>query len=198
MDHLLATTVIDLTNGGGIPEIMRFQEHFKEYVIVVFGELNCKDIVFDGQVESEKGISLLYDEVSNHYHVINRVTGALSRKYVCKGYNKGCERGVTHNCQETCSYCISVPPYPYTDVQIPCESCNRHFRSRACFDKHKTNKLGGKSVCEQKRNCVMCNKIITREQHECFKPFCPNCHQKKRYWSFLLYAAIKERTAPQL
>jgi len=30
VDHLLATTGIDLTNGGGIPELMQFQEHFKE------------------------------------------------------------------------------------------------------------------------------------------------------------------------
>ena len=61
MVHLLTTTGIDLTNGGGIPEIMQFQEHFKEYRIVVFGGLNCEDIVFDGQVESGKRINLLYD-----------------------------------------------------------------------------------------------------------------------------------------
>jgi predicted RNA-binding protein len=31
VDHLLATTGIDPTNGGGTPELMRFQERFKEY-----------------------------------------------------------------------------------------------------------------------------------------------------------------------
>jgi hypothetical protein len=56
VDNLLAMTGIDLTNGGGIPELIKFQEHFKEYRIVVFGGLNCKDLVFDGQVESEKRI----------------------------------------------------------------------------------------------------------------------------------------------
>jgi len=166
--HLLATC-IDLSNGGGISELMKFQEHFKEYRIVVFGGLNCEDIVFDGQVVSEKRINLLYDEVANHYHVINNVTGALSRKYVCKGCNKECKSGVTHRCQETCSDCRSVSPCPYADVRIPCESCNRQFRSRPCFDKRKTNKLGKKSVCEQKRNCATCNKYITRKKHECFK-----------------------------
>jgi len=29
VDHLLATTGIDLTNGGEIPELMHFQEHSK-------------------------------------------------------------------------------------------------------------------------------------------------------------------------
>jgi len=40
---------------------MKFQEHFKEYRIVVFGGLNCNDIVLDGQEESEKRINMFYD-----------------------------------------------------------------------------------------------------------------------------------------
>jgi len=54
---------------------MRFQEHFKEYRIVVFGGLNCEDIYFDGRVESEKRINLVYDDVERHYHVINNIKG---------------------------------------------------------------------------------------------------------------------------
>jgi hypothetical protein len=42
VDNLLATTGTYLANGGGIPELMKFQELFKEYRIVVFGRLNCK------------------------------------------------------------------------------------------------------------------------------------------------------------
>ena len=48
MDHLLATTGIELSNGGGISELIRFQEYFKEYRIVVFGGLHCEYIMFDG------------------------------------------------------------------------------------------------------------------------------------------------------
>jgi hypothetical protein len=47
VDNLLAKTGIDLTNGAGIPVLIKFQEHFKEYRIVVFGGLNCKDLDFD-------------------------------------------------------------------------------------------------------------------------------------------------------
>ena len=57
VDRLLETTGIDLSTGGGVPELMRFQEHFKEYRIVVFGGLNCEDIIFDGQVESENELT---------------------------------------------------------------------------------------------------------------------------------------------
>jgi hypothetical protein len=35
VDNLLATTGICLPNGGGIPEIERFQEHFDQYKIIV-------------------------------------------------------------------------------------------------------------------------------------------------------------------
>jgi len=43
---------------------------FQRYRIVVFGGLNCEGIIFDEQVESEKRINLLYDDVKRHYHVI--------------------------------------------------------------------------------------------------------------------------------
>jgi hypothetical protein len=124
------------------------------------------------------------------------VTGAFAREFVCKGCNKGCEKGVTHRCQETCSDCISVPPCSYTDVRIPCELCNRQFRSRACFDKHKTNKIGKKTVCEMKRNCAVCNKFITEKRHECFKSFCTICQQNREI-GHLFYATVKERIASQ-
>jgi len=142
VDHLLASTGIDLSNGGGISELMKFQEHLKEYRIVVFRGLDCNDMMFDGQVDSEKRINLVFDDVKHNFHVINSVTGALSREYFCEGCNKGYGGGVTHRCQETCSDCMSVPPCSYDAVRIPCELCNRQFRSRTCFDKHKINKLG--------------------------------------------------------
>ena len=142
-----------------MPELMRFQEHFKEYRIVVFGGLNCGDIMFDGQVVSEKRFNLMYDAVNRHFYVINSLTGAMAREYVCRGCNKGCKRGTTHKCGETCSDCKSIPPCTFAEERVPCESCNRNFRSRSCFEKHKTNKLGGnKTVCEKVRNfpCVTC------------------------------------------
>jgi len=56
VQHLLQTTGIDLQNGGGVPEIRRFHLHFTEYKIVVYSGLNCGDIIFEGQVTSEKRV----------------------------------------------------------------------------------------------------------------------------------------------
>ena len=46
LDQLLAETGISLDNGGGIPELQRFQDHFRQYKIVVYTGLNCDEIMF--------------------------------------------------------------------------------------------------------------------------------------------------------
>jgi len=84
---------------------------------------------------------------------------------------------VTHKCGETCSDCRSVHPCTFSEERVPCESCKRNYRSRSCFEKHKTNKLGSKTVCEKVRNCAVCNVYMSRKNHECFKPFCANCNE---------------------
>jgi len=71
----LLETCIDLKNGGGIPELTRFQEHFHEYKLVVYSGLNCDSIMYQGHVESNKRVNLLFDEVIRHYHVIGNLTG---------------------------------------------------------------------------------------------------------------------------
>jgi len=74
-------TGIDLTNGGGIPELNRFQEHFRDYKIVVFRSLGCEGIMFEAQDDTSKHINLLYDDVERHYHVITNLTGAMAKRY---------------------------------------------------------------------------------------------------------------------
>jgi len=51
---LLQQTGIDLTRGGGIPELNRFQEHFRHYNIVVFQGLGCDDIMYEVQGDFRK------------------------------------------------------------------------------------------------------------------------------------------------
>jgi hypothetical protein len=87
VQHLLETTGINLDNGGGIPELIRFQDHFKKYRIVVYEGLNCDKILFDGQIEAPKCVNLLFDDVNRHYHVINNLTGAMAKQYGCKACN---------------------------------------------------------------------------------------------------------------
>jgi len=94
----LKATGIDLSNGAGIPEIVRFREHYREYKIVVYHGLKCDNIMFEGQVDSTKTLYMLYDDVERLNHVITKFTGAMARKYVCKGCKKTCTIDVTHAC----------------------------------------------------------------------------------------------------
>jgi hypothetical protein len=95
--RLLETTGIDLSRGGELPELQSFQEHFRDrYKIVVYGGRNCDPIVFEGRVVAAKSINLLLDEENRHYHVINSLTGAMAKRYVCEDCNRGFKSDVTH------------------------------------------------------------------------------------------------------
>ena len=77
--ELLDAPGVDLKNGAGIPELIRFQEHFRgEYKIVVYVGLQCDSVMFKGQSESDRRINLLFDEVTYIYHVIDKLTGAMA------------------------------------------------------------------------------------------------------------------------
>jgi hypothetical protein len=83
VQKLLAETGISLTEGGGIPQLIKLQEHFSQYKITVYQVLACEDVIFEGHVDSPKKINLLYDDVEQHYHVIVNITGAMTKKYIC-------------------------------------------------------------------------------------------------------------------
>jgi hypothetical protein len=59
---MLAKTGIDLSEGGGFPEILKFQEHFREYKITVYQGLACVVIMFEGQVDAWEP----HDSFGNH------------------------------------------------------------------------------------------------------------------------------------
>ena len=155
--NLLETTGIDLNNGAGLSESAKFQEHFREYKIVVYEGLSC-DNMFEGHVESNKRLNLLYDDVDRHYHVITNLTGAMAKKYVCKACNKSCRSDAAHNCDQTCSECMTIPPCAFEGIRIPCDECNRHVRSQNCFDNHKIR-------VTKKKQCASLSDVAVRAEN---------------------------------
>ena len=138
--------------------------------------------MYQGRVDSDKRINLLFDEVTQHYHVIANVTGAMAKRYVCKGCNKCCKYGVEHTCEQTCSDCVLSPPCIYAGPRTPCDLCNRHFRCHTCFDNHKKKTQGKrqkKSTCELRKCFGTCGALITNKKHECNKRFCATCYENK-------------------
>jgi hypothetical protein len=154
----------------------KFLDYFKEYGIVVYGELKCEDIKYDGRVDSEGRLNLLYDDVTRHYHVITSLTGAMAKNYVCRGCSKGFDIGGTQECEHACSDYMAVPLCSFSGTRIPCSECNKTFSIQACFDKQKTNKIRGQVICERRRVCVSCGDGVSpKVKHECLKQFCDTC-----------------------
>jgi len=61
VQKLLDKTGVVLCEGGGIPELLKFQEYFRQYKITVYLGLACEDIMFEGKADSPQKINLLYD-----------------------------------------------------------------------------------------------------------------------------------------
>ena len=86
-DLLHEKKCIDLKNGEGISDLRKFQEHFREYKIVLYSCLNCESIMYQGHIDSHKRINLLFDEGTQHYHLTHKLTEAMGKRYVCDRYN---------------------------------------------------------------------------------------------------------------
>ena len=97
--------------------------------------------MFEGQVDSHKRINLLYDDVERHYHVIVNITGAMSKKFMCKACNKSCASVVTQICDQTFSDCIGMSPCAFSDILIPFVECKKYFGN------HKQSTTNKISVC---------------------------------------------------
>jgi hypothetical protein len=94
--RLLKATGVDLSRGGEIPELESFQQYFQDrYKIIVYIDLKCDLIIYEGQVDAPKTINLLFDDEEKHCHVINNLVGAFTKRYVCKDCNKSCTSDVT-------------------------------------------------------------------------------------------------------
>jgi len=176
---LLQEIGIDLTNGAGIPEINRFQKHFRDYKIVVYQGLGFDDVMFEFQTDSAKRLNLFYDDVERNYHVITELTGAMAKKYVYIACRKSCMRDITQVCDQKFNDGMASPPCAFCEVRFNCDECNTHFRSRSCFANHKQNSAKGKFLHERKRCCATCGILVTYENHECNKLFCAISKQNR-------------------
>jgi len=116
----------------------------------------------------------------------------MAKKYVCKRCSKPCKRDIAQGCDQTCSDCMVITPCAYAEVRIPCDDCHRHFRNAACFAHHKLRTSNRKSVCERKRCCETCGRLVTLEKHECYKRFCDTCKENKEIGNLGYMGPLKD------
>ena len=75
--------------------------------------------MYKGLVNSDKRINLLFVELA-------KFTEGMAKRYDFEG----CKYGLVHSCIHTCSDCMLIPPCISAGPRIPCDLCNRHFRTR--------------------------------------------------------------------
>jgi len=148
--------------------------------------------MFERQVDCPKRINLLSDDVERNSYVIVNITGAMAKRFMSKACNKSCASEATLICNQTCSDCMARPTCAFSAVRIPCAECKRHFRSEACFAKHKQSTSNKKSICERKRCCATCRVLKRSNKHECNKQYCGKCKQNRGGTS-VQYEASKVR-----
>ena len=137
--NLIQYDRIRLVRRCGKPDINKFEEHIRDNNITVYHILACEDIMLEVHVDSPKRINLLYDDIERYYHMITNMPGEMAENYLCKACNKGWKRVVTHVCGQTCSDFMARPQRPFAVVRIPCDGCNRNFRSRSPFNNKQCN-----------------------------------------------------------
>ena len=145
----------------GMNEVKLFQNYLTNYQIIVVSGDHNSSIIYPPQPPGtdEKPIIGLYLH-DNHFDVITKLPGFLSRSYFCKRCHKAYDCTTDHLCPAMCRSCRGFG-CALEGQGIVCNECDRLFKNQTCYDQHKEPiNGGGRSVCEVIRKCDKCGKAM--------------------------------------
>ena len=146
----------------GIDEVKLFQNYLVNYQIIVVSGTHNNSIIYPPKPPDtdEKPIISLYYH-NNHFDVITKLPGFLSRSYFCQRCHKTYDHTSDHVCPAMCSSCRGFGCV-FEAKGIVCNECDRVFKNQACYDRHKNEPInaGGRTVCEVIRKCDKCGKVM--------------------------------------
>ena len=165
----------------GIPEVKMFQKYLTKYEINIVSGNQNNAIIYPPKTDNNNNNNAtpiylyLHD---NHYDVITSMPGFLSRSYFCHTCKKVYDHKHAHLCEEMCKLCRGYDCVEGDGNRV-CNECERWFKSKACYDRHKEPIGGARSVCEGVRKCKKCRKAmevrrLTPKGHICGRK-CPTC-----------------------
>ena len=162
----------------GIPEVKMFQKYLTKYEINIISGNHNNAIIYPPKPSTNNNNSgtpiylYLHD---NHYDVITSMPGFLSKHYFCHTCRRSYSNKLEHLCKEACKGCRSYDCV-VVNADIVCNECNRWFKSRACYDRHKEPVGGARSVCEGVRKCGKAMEVrkLNPKGHICGRK-CPTC-----------------------
>ena len=163
----------------GLEEVRLFQRHLTRYEINIVSLLQNNTIIYPPQEQADPDKTPIYLALhNNHYDVITKLPSFLRKAYFCHKCRKGYSNKFDHMCPEMCRSCRAYECTQDGVGGMPCDQCKRHFRSRACYDRHKVRVNGTKSICDTIHKCLKCKKSIDKSRfkhHLCGKK-CPTCN----------------------
>ncbi|KAG8235182.1 hypothetical protein J437_LFUL015488 [Ladona fulva] len=168
---------VDLTNGGGLEEIKKFQRGLKDWKITVFTDRKGREVLFEGPDGDEnKRIDLIYE--AEHFNVIKSLTGAFSCTYYCDSCKKPYNTRGDHVCENACKRCGAASACKSFNV-IHCNRCGRDFLGPRCLENHLKMRGNSASLCDELRKCSKCLKVYKTSGrngvHKCGEEYCSLC-----------------------
>ena len=162
----------------GIPEVEMFQKYLTNYEInIVSGNHNCS-IIYPPKPSTNNNVTPIYLYLhDNHYDVITSMPGFLSEHYFCHTCRQTYSNKLNHLCPGMCKSCRSYDCV--VNDPLGCNECNRWFKSKACYDRHKEPVDGARSICQGIKKCEKCGKSVevrklNSKGHVCGKK-CSTC-----------------------
>ena len=163
----------------GLPEVDMFQKYLTNYEINIVSGNHNDSIIYPAKSSDDDNVTPIYLYFhDDHYDVITSMPGFLSVVYFCRKCKKSYSNNSDHLCNEMCGSCRSFGCVPEGDGVV-CAECDRLFKSKSCYDHHKENLIGTRTVCQVIRKCEKCGKAmdvrrLNPNHHICGKK-CPTC-----------------------
>ena len=162
----------------GIPEVEMFQKYLTNYEINIVSGNHNSSIIYPAKPSTINNITPIYLYLhDNHYDVITSMSGFLSRCYFCHTCRQTYDHKLAHLCPGMCKSCRAYDCV--VNDPMGCNECNRWFKSKACYDRHKEQVGAGRSVCQGIKKCEKCGKSVevgklSPKSHICGKR-CSTC-----------------------
>ena len=162
----------------GIPEVEMFQKYLTNYEINIVSGNHNSSIIYPPKPSTNNNVTPIYLYLhDNHYDVITSMPGFLSTVYFCHTCRRSYTDKLKHLCPGMCKSCRSYDCIVNDPVE--CNECNRWFKSKACYDRHKEPVDGTRSVCQGIKKCGKCGKSVevrnlNPKKHICGKK-CSTC-----------------------
>ena len=154
----------------GIPEVQMFQNHLTDYEINIVSADHDNSIIYPPKPTGTKAKPIYLYLHDGHYDVITSMPGFLGNSYFCHKCRRAYSNALAHLCPGMCKSCRSFDCV--VNDPMECDQCNRSFKSKTCYERHKEPLGNGRSVCQGIKKCRKCGKSMEVRQLNSKKHIC--------------------------